>query len=131
MAGKPQDISPIIDIALLYNRSFATKDIHTIHLWITQGADIEKDILPTMKRLMGTSPYIRTFSYFSNAIMEAKTKREASELKLTPVPSDPDAVRKKAQRMAWVRDRVHQVRLSIDELQWLEQYERTHGKLSP
>ncbi|WP_020469698.1 hypothetical protein [Zavarzinella formosa] len=122
------DISPAVDLALLYNPKLAYKDIVTIKLWLNDGADMDKDILPTMKQLMGKNPHIGTFSYFTNAIFEARIKRESLE-PLKAVEKDPDFDRRKAVRMAWVRDRCSSIRIPSHEAKWLEEYEAVHGKV--
>lgn len=46
--------------------------------WIANGADIDRDILPTVKRLSLKTKSIATWRYFTEAVAEAKRKREAS-----------------------------------------------------
>lgn len=123
------DLSPVIDLALQYNPHMASRDIITINLWVNEGCDIEKDILPTMRLLMQKNPRISTFSYFTNAIQVARLKREL-EGKEEERILDKDWEERKAKRMAWVRDKCAQVKLSEPELRWLADYEAHHGKIT-
>lgn len=56
-------------------------------MWIDQGADLERDILPTLtalgKRHHGKR--IRSWDYFTPAVAEAKARREAGLPKFDPV----------------------------------------------
>jgi hypothetical protein len=49
-----------------------------VEAWLAHGADLDKDILPTIRRLMATrtsAPH--SIKYFENAVMDAKATREA------------------------------------------------------
>lgn len=83
------DISPIIDLGILYNPSLATADISTIYMWVNEGCDIEKDILPTLKALMAKKKGITRFHYWTNPIREAKDKRLIASQQIAQAKSHP------------------------------------------
>jgi uncharacterized protein YdaU (DUF1376 family) len=73
-------------------------------MWIDQGADLERDILPTL-RAIGQRDHgkrIRTWAYFTNAVAQAKATRQAGMPEAqprktrTPMGSDWSEIAKKA-----------------------------------
>jgi uncharacterized protein YdaU (DUF1376 family) len=50
------------------------KDTAPIRMWLTAGADVDMDILPTLRRLAACNP--KTWSYFTQAVMDSKATRE-------------------------------------------------------
>jgi hypothetical protein len=47
----------------------------SIHKWLSAGAEVDSDILPTITRLSSKQP--SSWNYFDNAIMDAKATRES------------------------------------------------------
>jgi len=76
-AEKPADISKILKLALDYNPSLAMRDISTPRMWISEGCDIELDIIPTISEIIKKPRrnIISTFSYFTNPVLAARDKR--------------------------------------------------------
>src|SRR4051812_48605096 len=72
---KPADISKVIDLVIKYNPNLAMADLGTIRMWVSEGCDIDKDIIPTIERLTKNKKGIGVFKYFTNAILEARDKR--------------------------------------------------------
>jgi uncharacterized protein YdaU (DUF1376 family) len=53
-------------------------DAGRVEAWLRDGADLERDILPTVKRIMaGRSEPPRSLKYFDRAIADAKASRES------------------------------------------------------
>lgn len=131
------DISQVLDLLLAYNDDLAFADIQTARLWVNEGADIEKDILPTLKAVIeryhrrGRQGKIKTFSYFTNAVRDATERRRAGErvqAKRTPVHADADSVHRKA-RMAARTVRTFGIKDAI-AIRFLEAYEREYGPVA-
>ncbi|WP_020474215.1 hypothetical protein [Zavarzinella formosa] len=127
------DLSPILDLALLYNPGLAHRDIYTIRLWLNEGCDPDKDILPTMKQLMGKNARIGSFGFFTEAIRDARDKRKAAEIleaKKQELAPDEFADRRKAERIAWLRQRLpHRVECDAALRDWMKAYEAKHGRV--
>lgn len=130
------NIGPVIDFALEYNPSLALRDISTIYMWLNEGCEIDKDILPIMreiteKRAKGRKDKITTFSYFTNSVRAARDKRLiapiANDKLKVPSPEERDAHR--AQNIRWHKDRgLTTARVGTQDYDWLERYEQTHGR---
>lgn len=76
---KATDISAVIDFALSYNPLLAARDISTITWWVASGCDIEKDILPAMKKICEWKKGVSSFNYFTKPICAARDLRKAKE----------------------------------------------------
>lgn len=58
--------------------SFGRMDLSRPFLWITNGCDLQLDILPTIRRLSaGKTGSIKTWKFFEGAVADAKTARLA------------------------------------------------------
>lgn len=75
----PADISPVIDLALVYNPALANADLSTIRMWCNQGCSIKDDILPTLKECMKRKKGVTRLHYWTNPILEARDKRLTKE----------------------------------------------------
>lgn len=53
--------------------------------WLENGCDIEKDIIPTLKQMATRGKLINSWSYCSQAIFDAKARREAPPPDVTAV----------------------------------------------
>lgn len=73
------DISKVIDVCLKYSDAMATADWGVVHSWISQGCDIDKDILPELRRIMQWKRGVTSLRYFTNAVMGARDKRIIAE----------------------------------------------------
>lgn len=91
-------------------------------IWITHGCDLEQDILPTLRALAqrAKGKRIRTWGYFTEAVLEARTKRETT-LKAISSANENKPLPKNAS--SWVK--IQSGTPLFD--QWLE-VARKHGK---
>ena len=102
------DISAALDLALFYNEALARKDIGTITMWTNEGADVERDIVPAMKKCIdqhgkrNPGQKIASFSYFTNEVRRTRDARLLLERHAAPkdVVSDPEAVHRLAKMWA-------------------------------
>lgn len=132
MTDRP-NLTPVYDLALRYSRAFERASPYPVYTWINEGCDIQKDIVPTLERIMSYKPGITTFGYFTNAILEARDRRLAKE----KYQAEQDAKQRftggqedhaKAKRLAWLRERVPSQFIQYKD--WMEKYEQQHGKVA-
>jgi uncharacterized protein YdaU (DUF1376 family) len=73
--------------------------------WIEQGYDLQKDILPAIRaRSARAAPgTIRSWSYFTQAVADAKASRTAPMPKGREVASRPHSDREKATQTSWLK----------------------------
>lgn len=89
----PADISKIIAMALSYQtpQNMPWFDLNTPRMWVAQGCDIDKDILPVMKEIMAKKKGLKSYSYFTNAVIVERDKRlikEKYEAEKPPIDCD-------------------------------------------
>jgi hypothetical protein len=102
------DLSAVLDLALLYNQALAYKDMGTINMWINEGADVDRDIVPAMKKCIDQhgkrSPgqKIGSFSYFTNEVRRNRDARLLLERHVVPkdAATDPEAIHRLAKMWA-------------------------------
>ena len=112
-------IAPVLDFALQYNPDLAYKDISTVTFWIASGCDIEKDILPAMKKICEWKKGVSSFNYFTKPVTAARDVRIAkAKLEAEKPAIDCEAYIKIYQ---WKRDR--NMPLKDAELKALQEYE--------
>lgn len=79
----PIDLSKVIDLSIEYcqnNRNaMPFMDIQYVRAWVNEGCDIEQDILPVMKEIMGKKRGITAYKYFCNPVYTARDKRLIKE----------------------------------------------------
>lgn len=119
----PPSIQTVIDLAIDYNPMLATRDISTVYCWLNEGCDIDQDIMPTLKQIMGRKLGVSTFKYFSNAVREAKDKRLIRAKTEAEQRSRPPEHYMKI--YAWKRDRG--MTLTTSQEEELRAYEAIHG----
>lgn len=121
------NIEPILKLLLDYNQALAMRDISTPYIWINSGCDIEQDIMPTIKEILKrrnpAQSKIATFSYFTNAVLSARDKRNSPVLnKKEPTKEESDAVR--AANIRWHKDRnLTTTKVGRQDFEWLEKYD--------
>lgn len=61
-------------------------DLSAIRGWIEQGADLEADVLPTLRAARGSSRPIQSWRYFTARVLEARDRRGAMAERSIVVP---------------------------------------------
>jgi hypothetical protein len=90
-----------------------------IEEWLESGHDAELDILPAINTTWARTPtgvIPSSAAYFDKAVRRAREERVGSA----------EADRKKAERVAWLRDRMPG-RIDCQLRAWMDRYEREHG----
>lgn len=133
------DIKPVLNFALEYNPFLAMRDISTVHMWVNEGCDVEKDILATLKEVterrhkMPNKDKISTFSYFSSMVRAARDKRLITSI-FTEKTKQPTAEEKQLARLRnikWHKQRgLTNTRVGLQDFAILETYEKQHGEIS-
>ena len=122
----PYDISPAVALLLDYSPKFAYADFSLIRMWMDEGADMEKDIVPAMRQCMDRRKDIKSLSYFTAQVRKARDMRLDTENVIRSRQAcEPDAERRKA-RMVAKTLRVYKVADPTQE-RWLEAYEAKNG----
>jgi hypothetical protein len=117
------DLTEVYKLAEAYNSMLMFRDTSTCRMWVAEGCDVRKDILPVMKQLMVKNQKIATFSYFTSAIHRARDERLAREKAEAPPPPMDDRV--KAERIAYITRKLGR-RMPTEE-RWLGDYEAKNG----
>lgn len=112
-------IKPVLDYALEYNPMLATRDITTVTYWVAAGCDIEKDILPQMKKVCAWKKGVSSFNYFTKPIMAARDLRQVEEKRNAEKQAIP--VERLVQAYQWKRERG--LPLTDEQNKILNQYE--------
>lgn len=124
-----QDISAASSLLLLYNETFAYKDFSPIRMWLNEGCDMEKDIIPAMKDVMARKKDILSVSYFAPAIYRYKQQRLDTEAAKARLPQKEE--KSEAYYMsiyAWKRSKG--IQLTDEQIKQLESYENKNGRVS-
>lgn len=74
------EFQKIYDAGCAVFPSLATASTASIHQWIAAGCDAERDAVPEIERHSRADKAVRSWSYFTGSIMDAKAKRT------TPLP---------------------------------------------
>lgn len=98
------------------------RDISTVYMWVNDGCDIQKDIVPAMTEAMKRKKGINAFSYFTNMVCAARDKRLLAPKIKQPVRMTDEQI---AQTYAWRRDKG--LYLSPHEERFLKQWEDKNG----
>lgn len=127
------DISEAIQLLLSYNNSFAVRgDFQLIHMWLAEGCDLLKDIIPGMKEMMARNKNITSVAYFAPRIMRMRDNRLDME-KAKVSPCAPPQIEKidpftKAKLYAWKRAK--KMYLNGPEEDYLKFYESQYGEIA-
>lgn len=122
------DLTPISNLAMAYaGNAYGIqkfKDVHTPRMWLNEGCDMQKDILPVMDRIMRFNGLVKSYAYFTHDIHAARDLRLAKEK--AEQPDTPEKIAARVKHYAWLRDnRPHLLRP-----EWMDQlnnYERSQG----
>lgn len=126
------NIRPVLDLAYLYNETLFRSSSYPVQMWIAEGCDLEKDILPTLKEVIDRRhkgrfvSKIDNFRYFTNAVYDARERRlaeqRAQERKQAAPPTD---IHQRA-KMAATTVRKFGIQDAVAK-RFLSEYEATHG----
>src|ERR1044071_5748017 len=62
------DLTPATTVLLSYNDRFAYADFSAIRMWLAEGCDMDRDIVPAMKACIAKKQDIKTVGYFTQAV---------------------------------------------------------------
>lgn len=124
------NISPAVDLLLKYNPRFAYTDFSTIRMWLNDGCDMERDIIPALKGCMAKKADIKGIGYFTPAVHKARDIRLDTEQVLNTrksVESDSDAIHIKAKMLAKTIRKFG--KKNSEHERWLAGYESEYGRV--
>jgi ribosomal protein S16 len=120
------EIIAAVDLLLRYDeRRFGFNlDHHTIRMWLTEGADMEQDILPAMRDCMSKKKDIKHVGYFTPAVRRLRESRvEVEKAKAMKKEGPSDAAL--AKRYAFLIRTLG--KCLPTEARWLDEYEAKNG----
>jgi hypothetical protein len=113
------DLNAIAALLTAYNPNFARKDYQPVFAWLSQGADMELDILPILQHWTTKKPDIYSLRFFTPYVLKAMEAR----LAVKPVPD--------AKRAAQIAFATRVVGKCLPrESAWLKAWEAVHGAVS-
>lgn len=126
------DISEAIHLLMTYNEQvFSVRgDFQRIHMWLTEGCDMLKDILPAMREMMARNKRITSVAYFSPLVLRNRDNRMDREKASTFNPiiqTDKIDPFTKARLYAWKRAK--KMYLNGPEEAYLRSYESQYGMI--
>lgn len=120
------DLSPAISLLIEYNSHFAYQDFSPIRMWLAEGADMEKDIMPTLRVITGRRKEIKTSHYFTEAVRRAMQSRLDTEKAMASKPNP--GLSKEEIRAKTIAFAVRKLgRCMPTDERWLASYEAQHG----
>ena len=127
------DTRPIFDLLQAYPNAarIAASNFHPIRECLEAGCTVRDDIVPTMERLLLRNRSITSFSYFRNAIIDARDKRIQAALlaeKQKNAPPDPEAIHRRARAISFKVRTLKQI-VPEDDRRFLREYEDVHGQV--
>jgi len=117
------NIKKVLDLVIDKSPCMVTADISTVYMWVNEGCLIEDDILPTMEEIFKKKKGIRTFSYFTNAVLAARDKRGIAKTITKKNTPDPLLILK-----SWAWKRGKGIYLSKAQEDELDAYEAKNGR---
>lgn len=121
------DISKVITKLTDYNPSYFIRgDWQLVHMWIAQGCDMDKDILPAIDEMMQRNPKITSVAYFAPLVLRKRDNRLDTDKAATSKPQSANKDAAKAQAIAW---KLRKIKMHVGDHDkiWLAQYEAVHG----
>lgn len=130
MSETPPSISPAIQLLLDYDPKFAYTDFSPIRMWLAEGADMDKDIIPAMNECMAAKKDISHVGYFTKAVMRKKQSRQDTDAALAAKPLNGGRVSDE-EKARQIRQSVKMGRFipSYHET-WLANYEAENGEIT-
>lgn len=81
------DISAAITKLIDYNEIFASRgDFTLIHMWLNEGCDLNKDILPAINEMTKRNKNITTVNYFAPLVFKKRDNRQLMESAKKDIP---------------------------------------------
>lgn len=127
------DITKAVDLLLQYNsRHFEMNgNFHLIHMWVAEGCDMDRDILPAMKQIMDKKKDIKHVAYFTQAVIRARDTRLEVEKAVAARKEQAVKGGGQAARMKSYAFMIRKLnRCMPQELRELEEYEKAHGPVA-
>lgn len=77
--SKKTDFERIFDCATKLCPNLIPRNNSVIYVWLSEGCDVDKDIIPTIETIGKKKPDLSSFSYFTPAIKQARETRRNAE----------------------------------------------------